>query len=79
MGDWGSVQGDDLNTRALLAAAIAQDSMVAGMAPVVWDDGGNYILLNRKANPPSWQYPTIVAGIMAGYKAGTMPGATYAQ
>jgi endoglucanase len=79
MGEWGSVQGDDLTSRAKHAAAFVQDSVVAGMAPVVWDDGGNYVLLDRNSNPPSWQYPTIVAGIMAGYKAGSAPGATYAS
>jgi endoglucanase len=79
MGEWGSVQGDDLSSRAAHATAFVQDSIVAGMAPVVWDDGGNYVLLHRNGNPPSWQYPTIVAGIMAGYKAGSAPGATYAQ
>jgi hypothetical protein len=51
---------------------------VAGIAPVVWDDGGNYDLLNRNGNPPSWQYQTIVDGIMAGHTAGSAPGATYA-
>jgi endoglucanase len=79
MGEWGSVQGDDLNSRAMHGTAFVQDSVVAGMAPVVWDDGGNYVLLDRNSNQPSWQYPTIVAGIMAGYKAGSAPGATYAQ
>jgi hypothetical protein len=73
MGEWGSVQGDDLNSRAMHGTAFVQDSVVAGMAPVVWDDGGNYVLLDRNSNPPSWQYPTIVAGIMAGYTRRALP------
>ena len=78
LGEWGSVQGDDVSSRVAHATAWAQDTTVAGIAPVVWDDGGNYVLLNRNSNPPSWQYPTIVAGIMAGHTAGLAPGATYA-
>ena len=77
-GEWGSVQEDELSSRVAHATAWVQDTVVAGMAPIVWDDGGDYMLLNRNSNPPSWQYPTIVAAIMAGYKAGTAPGATYA-
>jgi endoglucanase len=78
LGEWGSVQGDDVNSRVAHATAWAHDTAVAGIAPVVWDDGGNYDLLNRSSNPPSWRYQTIVDGIMAGHTAGLAPGATYA-
>jgi len=79
LGEWGSVQADDLNSRVAHAAAFAQDITVGGMAPVWWDDGGDFVLLNRNSNPPSWQYPTILSAIMSGYKTGAATGATWAQ
>lgn len=79
MGEWGSVSQDQLSSRVAHAAAYAQDITKAGMCPIVWDDGGNFILLDRTSNPPSWQYPTILSALMSGYQAGAMPGASYAQ
>jgi len=79
MGEWGSVSGDQLSSRVTYASAYAQDMTKAGMCPVVWDDGGDFVLLDRGANPPSWKYPTILSALIAGYKAGAAPGATYAQ
>jgi endoglucanase len=78
MGEWGSINADDLSSRVAHAAAYAQDITVAGMSPVWWDDGGMFVLLNRNSNPPSWQYPTILSALVSGYKAGAAPGATYA-
>jgi endoglucanase len=79
MGEWGSISADDLSSRVAHAAAYAQDVTVAGMAPVWWDDGGMFVLLNRHSSPPSWQYPTILSAIFSGYQAGVAPGAGYAQ
>jgi endoglucanase len=79
MGEWGSVSADQLSSRVAHAGAYAQDITKAGMCPIVWDDGGNFILLDRTSNPPSWQYPTILSAMMAGYQAGAAPGAGYAQ
>jgi len=43
------------------------------MVPVWWDDGGlagnGFGLLNRKASPLSWQFPTVVAALVAGANA----------
>jgi endoglucanase len=78
MGEWGSVKADDLNSRVAHAAAYAQDITKAGMCPIVWDDGGDFILLDRSSNPPSWQFPTILSAIMSGYQKGAAPGAGYA-
>jgi endoglucanase len=78
MGEWGTITADDLSSRVVYSSAYVQDMTVAGMAPVIWDDGGMFQLLNRNANPISWQYPTILAAIMSGYQAGVAPGATYA-
>jgi hypothetical protein len=35
--------------------------------------------LDRKRNPPSWKYPTILAAVLEAYKTGAVPGSTYAQ
>ncbi len=78
LGEWGSISADQLSSRVAHAGAYTQDMTKAGMCPIVWDDGGDFLLLDRTSNPPSWQYPTIVAGIMTGYKAGSAPGAAYA-
>jgi endoglucanase len=79
MGEWGSINADDLNSRVAHAGAFAQDIRAAGMCPVWWDDGGMFVLLNRSSNPPSWQYPTILSALITGFKAGAAPGAGYAQ
>jgi endoglucanase len=78
MGEWGSISADDLSSRVAHAGAYAQDITVGGMCPIWWDDGGDFVLLNRGSTPPSWQYPTILSAIMSGYQAGAAPGATYA-
>jgi endoglucanase len=78
IGEWGSMSTDQLSSRVAHAGAYAQDVRKAGMCPVWWDDGGNFALLNRKASPLSWSYPTIVSAIMSGVAAGAAPGATYA-
>jgi hypothetical protein len=47
-----------------------------GMCPITWDNGGtDFGLLNRKANPPSWKYPTVVSALIEGAQAGAAPGA----
>ena len=78
MGEWGSVKADDLSSRVAHAGAYAQDITVAGMCPIVWDDGGDFVLLDRTSSPPSWQYPTILSAMIKGYQAGAAPGAGYA-
>jgi hypothetical protein len=78
MGEWGSISADDLSSRVAHAAAYAQDITTAGLCPIWWDDGGDFILLNRTTSPPSWEYPTILSAILSGYQAGAAAGSTYA-
>jgi endoglucanase len=78
MGEWGSVSADELSSRVAHAGAYAQDITKAGMCPIVWDDGGDFVLLDRTSSPPSWQYPTILSAMIAGYHTGAAPGAVYA-
>jgi aryl-phospho-beta-D-glucosidase BglC (GH1 family) len=79
MGEWGTVSADQLSSRVAYAGAYAQDITKAGMCPIVWDDGGDYALLDRRSNPPAWKYPTILSALLSGYAAGAAPGAMYAQ
>jgi endoglucanase len=78
IGEWGSIGTDDLASRVAHAGAYAQDVTKTGMCPVWWDDGSNFELLDRMANPLAWKYPTIASAIITGAKAGAAPGATYA-
>jgi endoglucanase len=76
IGEWGSVSKDELTSREKHAKAYTQDVTKRGMCPVWWDNGGSdFGLLNRKANPPTWTYPTIVSNLVAGSTAGSAPGA----
>ncbi len=73
IGEWGSETCDDLDSRVKHAYFYARQCRLHGMLPVWWDDGSNFQLLNRKANPPSWAYPTVVQAIIDGAHAGVFP------
>jgi endoglucanase len=76
IGEWGSISKNDLASRVAHAKAYAQDVTKRGMCPVWWDNGGSdFGILNRKANPPTWSYPTVAAALQAGATAGSAPGA----
>ena len=76
VGEWGSESCDDLASRVKHAYYYAQQCRVHAMVPVWWDDGGSFILLNRKANPPSWQYPTIAQALFDGASSAKFPTET---
>jgi endoglucanase len=73
VGEWGSVSNCDLASRVKHAYFYAQQCRLHSMVPVWWDDGGlagnGFGLLNRKASPLSWQFPTVVAALVAGANA----------
>ncbi|MBW8886314.1 MAG: glycoside hydrolase family 5 protein [Fibrobacteres bacterium] len=73
IGEWGSENCDDQDSRAKHAYFYARQCRLHAMLPVWWDDGANFHLLNRKANPPSWDYPNVVQAIVDGAKAGAFP------
>jgi endoglucanase len=77
IGEWGSQSPDVLADRVAHAQAYTQDTTTAGMAPIWWDDGGMFGIFNR--NTGAMTYPTIVAAIVAGTKAGQATPNTYAQ
>ena len=73
IGEWGTENCDDADSRAKHAFFYAQQCRKYGLLPVWWDDGASFHLLNRKANPPSWDYPAIAQAIVNGAKAGGFP------
>ena len=70
VGEWGSEACDVTASRAAHANYYARQCRLHGMVPVWWDDGGltgnGYGILDRRSNPPSWQYPTIAQGLVNG-------------
>lgn len=73
IGEWGTENCDNADSRVKHAFFYAQQCRLYGMLPVWWDDGASFHLLNRKANPPSWDYPAIAQAIVDGAKAGKFP------
>jgi endoglucanase len=73
VGEWGTVSRDDLASRVHHAQFYARECRNHGMLAVWWDDGAGFHLLNRKANPLSWDYPTIAQALADGAKAGVFP------
>jgi hypothetical protein len=57
MGEWGTVSADQLISRVSYTEAYTQDITKAGPCSVVWDDGGDFILLNRTSTPPLMAVP----------------------
>jgi|GEM_PF-647890 endoglucanase len=80
LGEWGNTAADDLASRVKHAYYYAQQVVSHGGVPVWWDNEGfngkdGFGLLNRKANPPSWQFPTVVQALVDGAKSGVFPPA----
>lgn len=47
LGEWGALSGNDLDQRLDYAEFYVTEALERGMLPVVWDDGGDFILFNR--------------------------------
>ncbi|MEO0570827.1 MAG: glycoside hydrolase family 5 protein [Bacteroidota bacterium] len=62
LGEWGTRDKSNLSHRVEYAKYYAQASLQRGFVPIVWDDGGNFILQNR--NSSTWQFPEIVNAII---------------
>jgi endoglucanase len=73
IGEWGSENCDNLDSRVKHAFYYAQQCRVRGTLPVWWDDGASFHLLNRKNNPPSWDFPTVAQAIISGAKSAAFP------
>lgn len=79
IGEWGTVNLDNTPVRADHAETYARLVRERGMCPIWWDNGGmdrgsdNFGLLDRRANPPTWAFPTIASALVAGANAGATP------
>ena len=70
IGEWGTKKCDNAESRVKHAYFYAKQCRNSGMVPVWWDDGGDFQLLDRKSNPPSWAYPEVARAIVDGAKSG---------
>lgn len=73
IGEWGTENCDDRNSRVQHAFFYAQQCRAHGFLPVWWDDGASFHLLNRKTNPPSWDFPDIAKAIVDGARSVAFP------
>ena len=78
LGEWGNTAADQEASRIKHAFYYAQQVINHGGVPIWWDNGSfsgadGFGLLNRKASPPSWQFPTVVQALSDGAKSGVFP------
>ncbi|MEM6807163.1 MAG: glycoside hydrolase family 5 protein [Bacteroidota bacterium] len=62
LGEWGSVEENPLNTRQEYAAFYAKEAAERDLLTIVWDDGGRFRLLNRRAL--SWDFSNLAFTIV---------------
>ena len=62
LGEWGTVGSNNINQRLDYADYYARGAMERGMLPVVWDDGGNFILFER--HNLTWRHRDIAEAII---------------
>ncbi len=74
IGEWGSIDKNNLSSRVAHAEFYARNARSKGMLPIWWDNGAkDFGLLNRKTNPPSWVWPTIVEALVKGAEDASNP------
>jgi len=67
IGEWGSVSRVDLASRVAHAQYYAEQARLRGMTTIWWDNGGgDFGLLDRKAKPVTWKWPTIAEALVKG-------------
>ncbi|AWH74313.1 endoglucanase [Dokdonia sp. Dokd-P16] len=57
LGEWGAIDRSNLANREAYAQFYVEKSMERGLLPIVWDDGGNFRLLDRQNL--DWHFPSI--------------------
>ncbi len=62
MGEWGSITANAESERAEHAEYYAQRALDFYICPVVWDDGGNFQILDRSSS--TWKYETMADAIV---------------
>ena len=63
MAEWGTIDHDNLEYRIEYAEYYAKGCIQRGICPVLWDDGGWYIVLNRDSY--QWKFPGIADAIVS--------------
>lgn len=63
LGEWGTRNKDNLSERVEYATYYAEAALERGFVPVVWDDGGNFMLQDRDTQ--TWEFPEIIDAIIA--------------
>ena len=65
LGEWGSLNNNNDAQRAIHAAYYTYKALSHGICPVVWDDGGQFRLLDR--HNLRWERENIADAIVKGY------------
>ena len=75
IGEWGSTDKGNLSSREAHAEFYAREARSRGMVAIWWDNGvsNQFGILNRKSNPPSWNWPTIAQALVRGANNATVP------
>jgi len=63
LGEWGTIEANPLQSRINYADFYVKEAAARGLLTIVWDDGGNFRLLNR--NDLSWDFADIATAIVA--------------
>jgi len=76
IGEWGTINQDNLAVRVDHAQTYAAFVTARGMCPIWWDNGATasgsdgFGLLDRKVSPPTWAFPTVVSALATGATEG---------
>ena len=63
LGEWGAVDKNNLDVREGYYEFYVSESTARGLLPIVWDDGGNFRMLDR--TNLNWHFPTLADIIVA--------------
>lgn len=62
LGEWGAIDRNNLSVREEYYQFYVEESLERGLLPIVWDDGGNFRLLDR--NSLTWHFETLAQTII---------------
>jgi endoglucanase len=67
IGEWASAHKNNLSAREDHAEFYAREARSRGMLSIWWDNGAHdFGLLDRRANPPRWTWPSIAEALVRG-------------
>ncbi|TLX78268.1 T9SS type A sorting domain-containing protein [Labilibacter sediminis] len=62
IGEWGTLKSNVATDRAVHAAYYTKEALAYKLTPVIWDDGGNFQLMDR--DNCDWEYEPVVDSII---------------